>query len=65
MAGKVLSMTDVFLQWTLHKIEEVPRWEAVRKDEDVTNDAATQLEARLAVLAFWSAFPLCFAEILL
>jgi hypothetical protein len=51
MAGNVLSMTDVFLQWTLHKIEEVPR-EAVRKDEDVTNDAATQLEARLAGMTF-------------
>jgi hypothetical protein len=51
MGTKKIPMTDVFLQWTLHKLEEVPRV-ALRLDETVTNDAAAQLEARLAGMTF-------------
>ena len=51
MGDKDIAMTDVFLQWTLHKLEEVLRV-AVCLDETVTNDAATQLQDRLAGMKF-------------
>jgi hypothetical protein len=49
--GKVQKMTDVFMQWTLHKIEAVPRV-AARSDPDSVNDTGAQLAARLSGIEF-------------
>ena len=51
MGGRKLQMTDVFVQWTVHKLEDVPRI-AVRVIEPVMDDAATQLAARLSGMNF-------------
>jgi hypothetical protein len=52
VAGKERKMTDVFLQWTVHKLEDEPRVAVYSEEANDVNDAAAQLASRLAGMDF-------------
>jgi hypothetical protein len=51
MGATKCSANDIFLQWVVHILEDVPRV-AVFSEDSVTNDAAAQLAARLSGMKF-------------